>query len=80
MGVTRILDLIVIILLATVILMPRPDASVKPGLTVDPERRGGVAELQSMLIGKPDAVFTMTEDFKVPASWTDIVPTGRWRR
>jgi hypothetical protein len=56
MGVTRILDLIVIILLATVILMPRPDASVKPALTLDPERRARVAELQSMLIGKPDAV------------------------
>ena len=56
MGVTRILDLIVIILLATVLLMPRPDASVKPALTLEPERRARVAELQSILIGKPDAV------------------------
>lgn len=56
MGVTRILDLIVIILLATVLLMPRPDASVKPALTLDPERRARVAELQSILIGHPDAV------------------------
>src|SRR6187401_1122560 len=56
MGVTRILDLIVIILLATVVLMPRPDASVKPALTLDPDRRARVAELQSTLIGKPDAV------------------------
>jgi hypothetical protein len=56
MGVTRILDLIVIILLATVLLMPRPDASVKPALTLDPERRARVAELQSTLIGRPDAV------------------------
>lgn len=56
MGVTRILDLIIIILLATVLLMPRPDASVKPALTLDPERRARVAELQSILIGKPDAV------------------------
>jgi hypothetical protein len=54
MGLTRILDLIVIILLATIILMPRPDASVKPALTVDPERRERVAELQSILIGHPD--------------------------
>ena len=29
MGITRILDLIVIILLATILLMPRPDATVK---------------------------------------------------
>ena len=56
MGLTRILDLIVIILLATIILMPRPDASVKPALTVDPERRERVAELQSILIGHPDDV------------------------
>jgi Flp pilus assembly protein TadD len=56
MGVTRILDLIIIILLATMVLMPRPDASVKPALTLDPERRARVAELQSILIGKPDAV------------------------
>jgi hypothetical protein len=54
MGLTRILDLIVIILLATIILMPRPDATVKPALTVDPERRERVAELQSILIGRPD--------------------------
>ena len=56
MGLTRILDLIVIILLATIILMPRPDASVKPALTIDPERRERVAELQSILIGRPDDV------------------------
>src|SRR5579885_3245673 len=54
MGLTRILDLIVVILLATIILMPRPDASVKPALTVDAERRERVAELQSVLIGHPD--------------------------
>ena len=61
MGVTRILDLIVIILLATVVLMPRPDASVKPALTLDPERRARVAELQSTLIGRPDAVDASVE-------------------
>ena len=54
MGLTRILDLIVVILLATIILMPRPDASVKPALTVDAERRERVAELQSVLAGHPD--------------------------
>ena len=56
MGVTRILDLIVIILLATVVLLPRPDASVKPALTLDPELRARVAELQSVLVGRPDAI------------------------
>jgi len=61
MGITRILDLIVIILLATVVLMPRPDATVKPALALDPERRARVAELQSMLIGRPDAVDASVE-------------------
>lgn len=54
MGITRILDLIVLILLATILLMPRPDASVKPALTVDGERRERVAELQAVLAGHPD--------------------------
>jgi hypothetical protein len=54
MGITRILDLIVLILLATILLMPRPDASVKPALTLDGERRERVAELQSVLVGHPD--------------------------
>ena len=54
MGLTRILDLIVLILLATILLMPRPDASVKPALTVDAERRERVAELQAVLAGHPD--------------------------
>src|SRR5262245_55726713 len=61
MGVTKILDLIIIILLATVLLIPRPDASVKPALTLDPERRARVAELQSTLIGRPDTVDASVE-------------------
>ncbi|HVV48487.1 MAG TPA: hypothetical protein VHO06_02410 [Polyangia bacterium] len=56
MGVTRILDLIVLVLLGTILLMPRPDATVKPALNVDGERRERVAELQSILIGHPDDV------------------------
>jgi len=56
MAVTRLLDLIVLVLLATVVLLPRPDASVKPALSLDPERRARVAELQSALIGRPDDV------------------------
>ena len=54
MGITRILDLIVIMLLATMLLMPRPDATVKPALALDGELRERVAELQSLLVGKPD--------------------------
>jgi hypothetical protein len=56
MRVTRILDLMVLLLLAAVILMPRPDATVKPALAVDPELRDRVAELQSILVGQPDSV------------------------
>jgi len=54
MRVTRILDLIVLVLLATVLLMPRPDATVKPALALDSELKDRVAELQSRLVGKPD--------------------------
>ena len=56
MRVTRILDLVVIMLLAAVVLMPRPNVTVKPALPLDPELRDRVAELQSTLIGHPDAV------------------------
>jgi Flp pilus assembly protein TadD len=61
MAVTRILDLIVLALLATVVLLPRPDASVKPALTLDAERRARVAELQSTLFGRPDVVDASVE-------------------
>jgi Flp pilus assembly protein TadD len=53
MRVTRILDLAVLLLLAAVVLIPRPDVTVKPALNLDPERRERVAELQSTLIGRP---------------------------
>ncbi|HVZ72038.1 MAG TPA: hypothetical protein VHJ20_06655 [Polyangia bacterium] len=56
MRVTQILDLIVLLLLATVILMPRPDATVKPALALGPELQERAAELQSVLVGKPAAV------------------------
>jgi hypothetical protein len=56
MRVTRILDLMVLLLLAAVILMPRPDATVKPALALDAELQDRVAELQSVLVGKPAAV------------------------
>jgi hypothetical protein len=56
MRVTRILDLMVLLLLAAVLLMPRPDATVKPALALDPEIGDRVAELQSVLAAKPDSV------------------------
>jgi hypothetical protein len=56
MRVTRILDLIVIVLLAVVLLMPRPDVTVKAALRLPPEWRERVAELQARLVAQPDAV------------------------
>lgn len=56
MRVTRLLDLIVIVLLATVLLMPRPDVTVKAALRLSPERRERVAELQAAMLGQDDPV------------------------
>jgi hypothetical protein len=56
MRVTRILDLIVIALLGVVLLMPRPDVTVKAALKLPTERRERVAELQARLVAQPDAV------------------------
>ena len=53
MRLTRILDILVLLLLATLIVMPRPDATVKAALPLVPERRERVAELQAHLIGAP---------------------------
>jgi hypothetical protein len=61
MRVTRILDLIVIVLLAVVLLMPRPDVTVKPALRLPPERREHVAELQALMAAQPDSVDTAVE-------------------
>jgi hypothetical protein len=55
MRVTRILDLIVIVLLAVVLLMPRPDVTVKAALRLPPESRERVAELQARMVAHPDA-------------------------
>ncbi|MEA2698504.1 MAG: hypothetical protein QOI66_2775 [Myxococcales bacterium] len=54
--VTRLLDLIVIVLLAAVLLMPRPDVTVKAALRLPTERRERVAELQAALLGKDDSL------------------------
>jgi len=53
---TRILDILVLLLLATLVVMPRPDATVKAALPLVPERRERAAELQAHLLGSPDDV------------------------
>jgi len=56
MRLTRILDILVLLLLATLVIMPRPDATVKTALALAPERRERAAELQAHLLGNPDDV------------------------
>jgi hypothetical protein len=56
MRVTRVLDLIVILLLAVVMLMPRPDVTVKAALPLPAARRERVAELQAVMLAKEDPV------------------------
>jgi hypothetical protein len=53
--VTRILDLIVIALLAAILLMPRPDVTAKAALRLSPERRERVAELQAAMLRQRQA-------------------------
>jgi hypothetical protein len=50
---TRVLDLAVLGLCAVVVLLPRPDVRVQPGLRLDPERRLRVAELEATLVADP---------------------------
>src|SRR5882762_13714 len=56
MRVTRILDLILVVVLAVVFLMPRPGVTVKAALKLPAERRERVAELQAMMLGQEDSV------------------------
>jgi len=56
MRVTRALDVLVLLLLATLLVMPRPNVTVKPALAIPVERRERVAELQAHLLGTPDDV------------------------
>lgn len=56
MRVTRVLDVLVLLLLAALLVIPRPDVTVKPALTLAPERRERVAELQAHLLGAPNDV------------------------
>ena len=61
MRLTRILDILVLLLLATLVVMPRPDATVKAALPLVPERRERAAELQAHLLGAPDDVAASLE-------------------
>jgi hypothetical protein len=53
MRVTRVLDILVLLLLATLVVMPRASVTVKSALPLGPERRARVAELQAHLQGAP---------------------------
>jgi hypothetical protein len=50
---TRVLDLAVLLLVAVLVLLPRPDVTVQPGLKLEPERRLRVAELEATLAASP---------------------------
>lgn len=50
---TRVLDIVVLMMVAIAILIPRPGVQVKPALAADAERRARVAELQTRLLGHP---------------------------
>ena len=59
--VTRVLDIMVLLLLATLIVLPRPSVTVKAALTLPPERRERVAELQAYLLAAPNDVAASLE-------------------
>lgn len=61
MRVTRILDVLALLLLATLVVMPRPNVTVKAALPLQPERRERVAQLQAHLLGTPDDVAASIE-------------------
>jgi hypothetical protein len=50
---SRVLDVAVLLLIAVAVLLPRPDVRVQPGLRLDAERRGRVAELEAELLASP---------------------------
>jgi hypothetical protein len=52
---TRILDVVVLLLLAAIVALPRPDVKVQPLLRVDAGQRDRVAELQTTLLAAPGA-------------------------
>lgn len=55
MRLPRVLEMTVFLLVAVVVLLPRPDVRVKPALTLHDADRARLAELQASLLGKPGA-------------------------
>jgi hypothetical protein len=53
MRVVRLLDIVVFLMIAVAILLPRPDVLVKPALELGPVEKARVAELQASLIAQP---------------------------
>jgi hypothetical protein len=53
---TRILDVVVLLLLAAIVVLPRPDVQVQQALNVDAGQRERVAELQTALLAAPAEV------------------------
>lgn len=53
MRLPRVLEMTVFLLVAVVVLLPRPDVRVKPALTLEDVDRARLAELQAELMGKP---------------------------
>jgi hypothetical protein len=53
---TRILDIVVLMLLAAILVLPRPDVKVQPTLYGDVWQRDRVAELQTTLLASPGEV------------------------
>jgi hypothetical protein len=50
---TRVLDIAVVLLLAAIVVLPRPDVNVQQALQVDAAERERVAELQTALLASP---------------------------
>lgn len=56
MRVPRLIEMTVFLLLAVVVLLPRPDARAKPALRIADAERGRLAELQAELLRNPGAL------------------------
>jgi hypothetical protein len=53
---TRVLDIAVVLLMAAILVVPRPEDHVQPAQMVDPVDRDRVAELQTALLASPAEV------------------------
>ncbi len=66
MRVANILDLVLLAMVAVVVLLPRPDVTVKPALRVDADSRLRLAELEEVVSGRPgdlDAALELADLF-----------------